>query len=80
HAQKNDLGFKMTPFERSLLDHVEELLCDAPNKEEFIIVPSFLQHNHFAQDHQGLLWMRCIVSLRMGVTLAFSHQPCTFFR
>jgi hypothetical protein len=35
----------MTPFERILLDHDEELLCYAPNKEEFIITPSFLQHN-----------------------------------
>jgi hypothetical protein len=45
HAQKNDLGFKMTPSERGLLDHDEELLCSAPNKEDFIIAPSFLQHN-----------------------------------
>jgi hypothetical protein len=39
----------MTPFERILLDHDEELLCYAPNKEEFIITPSFLQHNRIVQ-------------------------------
>jgi hypothetical protein len=27
YAQKNDIGLKMTPFERGLLDHDEELLC-----------------------------------------------------
>jgi hypothetical protein len=32
-------------FERGLLGHDEELLYAAPNKEEFIITPSFLQHN-----------------------------------
>jgi hypothetical protein len=28
-----------------LLDHDEKLLCSAPDKEAFIITPSFLQHN-----------------------------------
>jgi hypothetical protein len=32
----------MAPFERGLLGHDEELLCSAPNKEEFIITPLFL--------------------------------------
>jgi hypothetical protein len=31
----------MTPFERILLDHDEELPCSAPNKDEFI-APSIL--------------------------------------
>jgi hypothetical protein len=46
HTQENDVGLEVTPFERILHCHDEELLCSAPNKEEFIITPSFLQHNH----------------------------------
>jgi hypothetical protein len=45
YAQQHDLGFKMAPFERGLLDHGEKLLCSAPNKEAFIITPSSLQHS-----------------------------------
>jgi hypothetical protein len=45
NAEQNDVGLEMTPFERILLDHDEELLYSAPNKEEFIITHSFLQHN-----------------------------------
>jgi hypothetical protein len=36
NAEQNDLGLEMTPFERILLDHDEELLYSAPNKDEFI--------------------------------------------
>jgi len=45
NAEQNDVGLEMMPFERILLDHDEKLLCSAPNKEAFIIAPSFLQHN-----------------------------------
>jgi hypothetical protein len=54
-TQQNDVGLEMTPFERGLLSHDEKLLCTAPNKEEFIITPSFLQHN--PQHHYGLLFL-----------------------
>ena len=49
YAEQNDVGLEMTPFERILLDHDETLLCSTSNKEEFIITPSFLQHNHLVQ-------------------------------
>jgi hypothetical protein len=32
----------MAPLERGLLGHDEELLCSAPNKEEFIALSIFL--------------------------------------
>jgi hypothetical protein len=49
-TQEHDLGLEMAPFEWDLLDHDEKLLCSVPNKEEFIITPSFLQHNPYAPE------------------------------
>src|SRR5450755_1050428 len=48
HAQQDDLGFKMTPFERTWIAHNSELLCSSRNKAEFTRASAFLQQNRFS--------------------------------
>jgi hypothetical protein len=53
---------RVTPFERARILHDEELLCQVPNKEEFTMAPSFLQHNPNDCTRSGEEWS-CVVPL-----------------